>query len=276
MKPAPFTYHRAASIEDAIAQLNDEDVLARPLAGGQSLVPMLNLRLAPVQKLVDLGRIEALRRVDEQNGRISYGALLPHAAFEDGRVPDGSNGLMGFVGGQIAYRAVRTRGTIGGALALADPAADWLTTVIALEGEIVLAGPRGRRTIAASDFVTGPYMTALDQAELLESVVIPRRPKTERWGHYKVTRKIGEYADSMAIALFDPETRKARLVIGAVDGAPIVLEKAALEMGKGAGTDRLAAAIRHELAGSDRSFSPVKLQLHVTAALRAIRNAGLS
>jgi aerobic carbon-monoxide dehydrogenase medium subunit len=276
MKPAPFAYHRATSIEDALAQLGDEDVLARPLAGGQSLVPMLNLRLAPVQKLVDLGRIEALRRVDEQNGRISYGALLPHAAFEDGRVPDGSNGLMTFIGGQIAYRAVRTRGTIGGALSLADPAADWLTTVIALEGEMVLVGPRGRRSLAATDFVTGPYMTALDQAELLESVVIPRRPKTERWGHYKVTRKIGEYADSMAIALFDPESRKARLVVGAVDGAPLVLQNTALELGRGARSERLSAAIKHELAESGRSFSPAKLQLHLTAALRAVRNAGLS
>ncbi len=79
---------------------------------------MLNLRLAPVGKLVDLGRIAALKRVEERDGRIIYGALVPHAAFEDGRVPDGSNGLMRFVGGQIAYRAVRTRGTIGGAISL--------------------------------------------------------------------------------------------------------------------------------------------------------------
>ena len=276
MKPAPFAYHRATSIEDAIAQLNDDETIARPLAGGQSLVPMLNLRLAPVQKLVDLGRLEALRRVDEQAGRIAYGALLPHAAFEDGRVPDGSNGLMSFIGGQIAYRAIRTRGTIGGALALADPAADWLTTVIALEGEVVLVGSRGRRSLAAADFVTGPYMTALDQAELLESVIIPRRPRTERWGHFKATRKTGEYADSMAIALFDPDSRKARLVVGAVDGAPMVLEKTALEIGTGANQERLDAALRHELAESDRAFSPAKLQLHVTAALRAIRKTGLS
>lgn len=276
MKPAPFAYHRATSIEDAIAQLSDDETVARPLAGGQSLVPMLNLRLAPVQKLVDLGRIEALRRVDEQTGRIAYGALLPHADFEDGRVPDGSNGLMRFIGGQIAYRAVRTRGTIGGALALADPAADWLTTVIALEGEVVLVGPRGRRSLAAADFVTGPYMTALDQAELLESIVIPRRPRTERWGHYKVTRKTGEYADSMAIALFDADSRKARLVIGAVDGAPIVLAKTALEIDKGTSDERLQASLRDELTECDRSFSPAKLQLHVTAALRAIRKAGLS
>jgi aerobic carbon-monoxide dehydrogenase medium subunit len=271
MKPASFAYHRAVSIEDAIAQLDNDEIIARPLAGGQSLVPMLNLRLAPVQKLVDLGRIEALRRVDEQAGRIEYGALIPHAAFEDGRVPDGSNGLMSFVGGQIAYRAVRTRGTIGGSIALADPAADWLTTVIALEGQVTLVGPRGRRSLAAADFVVGPYMTALDQGELLESIAIPRRPKTERWGHYKVTRKTGEYADSMAIALFDTDSRKARLVIGAVDGAPIVLQRTASEIGRGTTEESLVAALRQELTESGRAFSPARLQLHVTAMLRAIR-----
>lgn len=273
MKPAPFTYHRAISIEDAISHLDDNETIARPLAGGQSLVPMLNLRLAPVQKLVDLGRIEVLRNTDEQNGSIFYGALVPHAAFEDGRVPDGSNGLMGFVGGQIAYRAVRTRGTIGGALSLADPAADWLTAVIALEGEVVLVGPRGRRTLAVSDFVTGPYMTALDHAELLQSVVVPLRPRTERWGHYKVTRKIGEYAESMAVALFDPDSQKARVVVGAVDGAPLVLERTAIELTKGASAERLSDAIRQDISGSDRSFSPAKLHLHCTVALRAIRKA---
>jgi len=276
MRPAPFTYHAAASIEDAIAQLDNAEGIVRPLAGGQSLVPMLNLRLAPVDKLVDLGRIAALKRVEERDGRIIYGALLPHAAFEDGRVPDGSNGLMRFVGGQIAYRAVRTRGTIGGAISLADPAADWLTTAIALEAEALLVGPRGRRTLPVSDFVTGPYITALDQAELVEAISIPRRRKGERWGHYKVTRKIGEYAESMAIALLDREARKARLVVGAVDGAPLVLQRAAAEMAGGSDAALLSRAIEADLTESGRTFSPVKFQLHRTVALRAIQNAGLS
>jgi aerobic carbon-monoxide dehydrogenase medium subunit len=273
MKSAPFVYHRATSIEEAIAQLDDRDSVVRPLAGGQSLVPLLNLRLAPVDKLVDLGRIETLRRAEQHGDCIRYGALLPHAAFEDRQVPDGSNGLMPFVGGQIAYRAVRTRGTIGGALALADPAADWLTTVVALEAEIALSGPMGRRTVPAAAFVTGPYMTMLDHAELIEAVVVPRRPKGERWGHYKATRKIGEYADSMAVALFDRNSGAARLVLGATDGAPLILEKSAAELTRGADTVRLGDIIHDELVVSGRSFSPSKLHLHRTVALRAIRNA---
>jgi carbon-monoxide dehydrogenase medium subunit len=191
-------------------------------------------------------------------------------------VPDGSNGLMRFVGGQIAYRAVRTRGTIGGAISLADPAADWLTTAVALEGEVLLVGPRGPRSLAMSDFVTGPYMTALDHAELVEAISIPRRSKAERWGHYKVTRKIGEYAESMAIALLDRDAGRARLVVGAVDGAPLVLQRAAAEMIAGSDASRLLRAIEADLVESGRTFSPVKLQLHRTVALRAIQNAGLS
>src|SRR4051812_4924748 len=164
MKPAPFTYHRASSIDDAIAHLTAGDMIVRPLAGGQSLVPMLNLRLAPADRLVDLTRILALRQTEEGPDNIRYGALVTHAAFEDRKVPDASNGLMPFIGSQIAYRAVRTRGPIGGALALADPAADWLTAIIALEAEIALVGPHGRRAILGTDFALGPYMTAIEDA----------------------------------------------------------------------------------------------------------------
>lgn len=275
MKPAPFLYHRATSLDDAIAQLNDPDTNVRPLAGGQSLVPMLNLRLAPVGKLVDIGHIDTLKRAEEQDGGIRYGALLTHAAFEDRHVPDASNGLMPFVGGQIAYRAVRTRGTIGGAIALADPAADWLTTVVALQAEIALAGPQGRRMLAATDFVIGPYMTALEQGEIIEAIVVPRRAPSERWGHYKAVRKTGEYAESMAIALADTKSGTARLVVGATDGAPLVLSKTAVELVKGAGKDRLTSVIHEELVASGRGFSPSKIHLHRTASLRAIQNAGL-
>jgi aerobic carbon-monoxide dehydrogenase medium subunit len=276
MKPAPFTYHRATSVEDAIAQLSDPDAMARPLAGGQSLVPMLNLRLAPVGRLVDLGRIDALKHAEDKGTSIRYGALLTHAAFEDRRVPDGSNGLMPYIGGQIAYRAVRTRGTIGGAIALADPAADWLTTVVALEGEIAIAGVKGRRTVAAADFVIGPYMTALEDGEIIEAIVVPRRPSGERWGHYKATRKTGEYADSMAIALNDASSRKVRLVIGATEGAPLVMVKASAACAQGASREQVAAILYDELAASGRDFAPAKLHLHRTTALRALQQAGLS
>jgi carbon-monoxide dehydrogenase medium subunit len=273
MKPAPFTYHRASSIDDAIAHLKGGDTIVRPLAGGQSLVPMLNLRLAPADKLVDLTRIDALRRSEERPDCIRYGALVTHAAFEDRLVPDASNGLMPFVGSQIAYRAIRTRGTIGGALALADPAADWLTTIVALEAEIALVGPNGRRAIAGTDFALGSYMTVIEDAELIEAIAVPRRAASERWGHYKVARKTGEYAESMAIALIDKTCGTARLVVGATDGAPLVLEKSSHDIAAGSGGEALATTIRRELADSGRDFSPEKLLLHCTTAMRAVANS---
>jgi carbon-monoxide dehydrogenase medium subunit len=273
MKPANFSYHRAASIDEVVAMLADMNVMSRPLAGGQSLVPMLNLRLAPVDRLIDLSRIAALKQVDEGKERIRYGALTTHAAFEDGRVPDGSNGLMPYVGAQIAYRAVRTRGTIGGALALADPAADWLSTIVALEADVLVTGSSGQRTIAGADFAIGPYMTALQDNEIVEAVLVPRRSVSERWGHEKVARKTGEYAESMAIALVDRERKTARLVIGAADGAPIVLTQTASEIAAGRVDDSLLSIIRAELAASGRDFSRVKLLMHGTVALRAVRKA---
>ena len=273
MKPAPFDYHRATSIEDAIAHLQAGDAIARPLAGGQSLVPMLNLRLAPADRLVDLTRIDGLKQTIARTDSIRYGALTTHAAFEDGRVPDASNGLMPFIGSQIAYRAVRTRGTIGGAVALADPAADWLTTIIALEAEIALVGPNGRRIVAGTDFALGPYMTAIEDAELIEAIIVPRRPGSERWGHCKVARKTGEYAESMAIALIDKALGKARLIVGATDGAPLVLDRSSREIAAGNIGDGLAAVIRAELAESGRDFSPAKLLLHSTVAMRAVANS---
>lgn len=276
MKPAPFAYHRATSIDDAVAQLTATDALTRALAGGQSLVPMLNLRLAPVDKLIDLGRIADLKRVQEKPNGIRYGSLLTHAVFEDRKVPDGSNGLMPFVGSQIAYRAVRTRGTIGGALALADPAADWLMTVIALESSLALVGPDGRRTLSAAEFAVGPYTTALRDGEIIEAIIVPRRPASERWGHHKVARKTGEYAESMAIALIDTTPRKARLVLGAADGAPLVLEQSAREIVAGKSGDALASVIRAEVAGSGRGLSPAKVLRHTTTALQAVNNAGQS
>lgn len=273
MKPAPFSYHRATSVEDAVAALAQGGGMARILAGGQSLVPMLNLRLAPLDTVVDIGRVESLKQAQEDAASVRYGSLITHAAFEDKRVPDGSNGLMSFVGGQIAYRAVRNRGTIGGAIALADPAADWLTTLVALEARLVVAGPGNQRTVAAADFVIGSYLTDLAENEMIEAIVVPRRAPTERWGHYKVARKTGEYAESMAIALIDKARGTARVVVGATDGAPLVLDRVGRAFLEGQRDAALHAVIRDELMASGREFSAARLTMHTTVAMRGLKDA---
>jgi carbon-monoxide dehydrogenase medium subunit len=273
MKSAPFAYVRPATLPDALAALGQNDGMARALAGGQSLVPMLNLRLAPVDRIVDIRHLPELRRVEERADSIFYGALTTHAGFEDRAVPDGSNGLMPFIASRIAYRAVRNRGTIGGSLALADPAADWLPTVVALGATLHLVGPAGRRPVPAAEFVLGPYMTALDESELLEGIDVPKHAASARWGTSKVAVKTGEYAESLAIAVIDRTARTARIVLGAADGAPIRLERTAEYILSYRGLDRLAEIAGEELMGSGREFSPARLRMHVTTVTRAVRDA---
>jgi len=269
MKPAPFSYYRATSIEDAITALSGTDGMAAVLAGGQSLVPMLNLRLSPVDHLIDLRPIAALSRQEETPEAICYGALTTHAAFEDGAVPDGTNGLMPYAASHIAYRAIRNRGTLGGALALADPAADWLTTAVALDASVTLTGPSGQRYLAITDFVVGPYYTQIAEHEIIDSVVVPRRSATERWGYYKVAPKVGEYAKSLAVALVDSEKASARLVIGAWSDVPLVLEASAIALLDGAKKNDLSMIVQNELDLKMPSLSPAERRLHTATAVRA-------
>ena len=269
MKPAPFSYYRATSVEDAITALSGADGMVAVLAGGQSLVPMLNLRLSPVDHLIDLRPITALSRQEETPEAICYGALTTHAAFEDGAVPDGTNGLMRYAASQIAYRAVRNRGTLGGALALADPAADWLTTAVALDASVTLTGPDGQRYLAITEFVVGPYYTQIAEHEIIDSVVVPRRSATERWGYYKVAPKVGEYAKSLAVALVDSEKASARLVIGAWSDVPLVLEASASALLDGAKKNDLSMIVQNELDLKMPSLSPAERRLHTATAVRA-------
>ena len=269
MKPAPFSYYRATSVEDAITALSGADGMVAVLAGGQSLVPMLNLRLSPVDHLIDLRPITALSRQEETPEAICYGALTTHAAFEDGAVPDGTNGLMRYAASHIAYRAVRNRGTLGGALALADPAADWLTTAVALDASVTLTGPDGQRYLTITEFVVGPYYTQIAEHEIIDSVVVPRRSATERWGYYKVAPKVGEYAKSLAVALVDSEKASARLVIGAWSDVPLALEASASALLDGAKKNDLSVIVQNELDLKMPSLSPAERRLHTATAVRA-------
>ena len=152
MKPARFAYERPTDLASAIALNGREDLAVKVLAGGQSLVPMLNFRLAQPDLLVDVTRIPELKRVDERDDALVVGACVTHADFEDGRVPDVTGGALPGVARGIAYRAVRTRGTIGGSLAHADPAADWPATLAAIGADVILRGPAGARRMPVEQF----------------------------------------------------------------------------------------------------------------------------
>src|SRR5262245_23263066 len=140
MKPVAFDYERPQDISGALMLARQEDIAVKFLAGGQSLGPMLNLRLAQPDLLVDLTGIAELKHVEANADALELGACVTHADIEDGRVPDVTNGALAAVAHGIAYRAVRNRGTIGGSVAHADPAADWVTFLAALAAEVVVRG----------------------------------------------------------------------------------------------------------------------------------------
>jgi aerobic carbon-monoxide dehydrogenase medium subunit len=272
MKSAAFEYIRPRSLADAIWLLaqarGDRPSDAQVMAGGQSLVAMMNLRVAAPDLVIDIGRLDELRAVSETSEHVSLGACVTHAAIEDGRVPDPSRGLMPSVAANLAYRAVRTRGTLGGSLALADPAADWPTVMAALDAEVILRGPRGERTVAAVDFTTGIYETVRAADEIIASVRIARLSERARWGFAKFCRKSGEFAHSLAAAVRDPARDYARLVLGAVEGPPIVLARTSALL-NGGDLDACQRAIAEDLSG--HSFDEFQSSLHAAMAARAIR-----
>jgi aerobic carbon-monoxide dehydrogenase medium subunit len=227
MKPVAFDYERPTSIGAAIAALAGVPG-AKVLAGGQTLGPMLNLRLAQPTRLIDVTRIPELTRVVERPDAIVLGACITHAAVEDGRAPDPACGMLAFVAHRIAYRAVRTRGTIGGSLAHADPAADWLTCLAALEASVSISGGHGQRLLPLGRFVSSAMATELAGDELIDGIEVPRLSAGARWGYHKICRKTGEFAEAIGAVVID--RGRCRIVAGATGGLPIVLDRPAAEV----------------------------------------------
>jgi aerobic carbon-monoxide dehydrogenase medium subunit len=223
MKPARFEYARAEDASSALSLLKDE---SKFMAGGQSLGPMLNLRVVQPGAVVDVRRIPELLSSSEDEGSVTLGAGITHAQVEDRKVPDPSRGFMPFVASRIAYRAVRNRGTLGGSLAHADPAADWPTALALLGGTAIIQGKNGRREAPLDRFVTGLFSTVLAEGELLVAVKIPKLSAQARWGYWKFCRKAGEFAQAIGGALRDPASGRVRAVLGAVQGAPHVIADA--------------------------------------------------
>jgi carbon-monoxide dehydrogenase medium subunit len=223
MKPAAFDYVRPRDVAEAVRLLGAEPG-AKVLAGGQTLGPMLNLRLAQPALLVDITRIDELAAVREDKDAVTIGALVTHAAIEDGRVPDPTGGFLARIARGIGYRAVRTRGTIGGSLAHADPAADWLSALTALGAEVLIAGNGGTRSLAVAQLVRGAMETELAADELIAAVRIPKFSAAARFGFHKICRKAGEFADAIGVVVRDPGTAFLGAVAGATGGRPLVVE----------------------------------------------------
>ena len=225
MKAPRFDYEKPKSLEAAFTLLGGNRD-ARVLAGGQSLGPLLNFRMTQPDLLVDIRGLPELVETWDEGDAVVLGACVTHAAIEDGRVPDPSRGFLARVARGIAYRAVRNRGTLGGSLAHADPAADWVTIMALLDATLLVRGGSIERRLPAASFVTGPLTTQLQAGELIVGVHIPKLSSRARIGYFKFNRKPGEFADAIGAVLDDPQRNVQRAVIGATEGAPFVVSDA--------------------------------------------------
>jgi carbon-monoxide dehydrogenase medium subunit len=237
MKPVAFDYERPTTLANAAALLGQSGGFCKVLAGGQSLGPMLNLRLAQPDLLVDITSIPELTALSDAPDLLEIGACVTHADIEDGRVPDHFAGLLRHVAGRIAYRAVRNRGTVGGSLAHADPAADWLSALALIGAEALVWSQGKTQAVAVADLVVSSFTTVLAPTELIRSIRVPKLSDGARWGFYKFSQKAGEFAHAIGGILHDPARGRFRAVIGAIETAPIVLSDATALFGGGFGSD---------------------------------------
>lgn len=226
MKAGRFDYVRPKDCDEAGRLLAQSDGMGKIVAGSQTLGPMMNLRLAQPELLVDIRGIRSLSEVTRDDDAVVFGACITHARIEDGALPDPSRGLMPFVASNIAYRAVRNRGTLGGSLSHADPAADWINLMPVLDASYLVHGPQGMRTVSAGDWMAGTFTTALAEEELLTGIRIPNLGPGARWSYYKFNRKTGEFAEAIAAFVHDPERGICRAVIGAIMGTPYLIADA--------------------------------------------------
>ena len=198
MIPAPFDYVKPGTVDEAVRALSDAGEDAKILAGGQSLIPVLRLRLAAPSVLIDLGGIADLRRISDAGDRIAIGAMAPHHDVMRDELVKEHVGLLAQATATVADNQVRHRGTLGGALAHADPAGDLGGVALALEAEFVIAGPGGQRTVPADEFFVDYFTTALTEDEILTEV---RFPKYTGWGsHYEKFNRTAQAWSMCAVA----------------------------------------------------------------------------
>jgi aerobic carbon-monoxide dehydrogenase medium subunit len=249
MKPAPFEYVDARTLDAAVALLARHGDEARLLAGGQSLVPLMNMRLARPRVVIDLNRVASLAYIRETDGGLAIGAMTRQAAVEHSRPAADRWPLLVEALALAGHPAIRNRGTLGGSLAHADPAAELPAAVLALDGRVTLAGPHGERTVEARAFFRGALTTAMAPDEILTEVALPPLPSRTGACFLEVARRHGDFAlvAVAAVATLDATgaCTRARLAFAGVGSTPLRVERAeALLAGRGADAALFAEAAR--------------------------------
>lgn len=253
MKPAKFEYHAPAALGEAVALLQSYGGEARLLSGGQSLVPMLNFRLAAPRALVDLRRIAELSYVRQDGNSVAIGAMTRQRTAEESSLVRERVPLLAQALSWTGHLPTRSRGTVGGSMAHADPSAEQPLAMLTLGGELVVVGPQGKRTIAADDFFLGMFTTALEPDEILVEVRFPIMDERAGCAVEEFSRRKGDFAIVAIAAVVRREGNRcvqARLAASGVSGQPVRLRRAEDALLQG-GLGETAIAQAASLAGQD-------------------------
>lgn len=288
MKPAPFDYYAPSALDEALALLERLGTGAKVLAGGQSLVPLLNMRLARPRALVDLNRVPGLAEIRREGDQLRVGAMVRHLQLERDPLVRAAVPLLAEAAGHVAHLQIRTRGTLGGSLANAAPAAELPAAVTALEAKLVVrSAPGGTRRLAPSEFFAGPLQTALAANEVLIEVQIPIPERGTGWAFVEFARRRGDFALAgvAALARLDGRGRiaSARLALCGVGDVPLRLhdvERSLVGAEAAASTlARVESAVRAAVPGRDdqqlsaESRREVAGEIACRALARAIERA---
>ena len=287
MYPAPFRYHRPNTLDGAIALLAELGDGARPLAGGQSLIPILKMRMDEPSDLVDIGRLTELTEISQKGDRIHIGALATHARIAASEAARALPILRDCAGG-IGDEQVRRLGTIGGSISIADPSSDWPTLLSVLDAEIVCSGPAGSRSVMIQDFIEDAYTTCLADAELVTEIQIPMPPENSGGAYLGFKKAAPSYpaaAVGAQLTLEDGQVcRDIQLALGAAGPVPVVSREVEQQLAGQPLTEnnlKQAAAALVELSeppadarGSAEFKRAMLRSLFVRAVRRAMGRAG--
>jgi len=270
MKPPPFEYHAPTTVDEALGHLAEHGYDAKPLAGGQSLIPMMNFRLAQPAVLVDLNTIADLSFIrPEDDGGLSIGAMTRHKMVEKDSLIAERAPLVHETMPKIATSQIRSRGTFGGSLAHADPSAELVCVSVALDGEFKVVGPNGERWVAAKDFFLGLFTSVLEPEELLVEIKLPPFPKRTGWSLMEIARRPHDFCligVAATLTLDDKDQcQEARLVyLSAGDGPMEGHQAVAALQGQAVTPEAIQAAAE---AGASEDIDPAS-DIHATADFR--------
>ncbi|HEV2749137.1 MAG TPA: xanthine dehydrogenase family protein subunit M [Gemmatimonadales bacterium] len=269
MKPAPFEYFAPGTVDEALALLAEHGDEAKALAGGQSLIPAMNFRLARPRVLVDLNRVEALSYIRSEKGGVAIGAMTRQRAVERSDVIARGAPLVAEAMPSIAHPQIRNRGTVGGSLAHADPSAELPAVAVALETRFRARSTTGERTIVADDFFKGMLETALEPGELLVDIAFPPLPPRTGTAFLEVARRHGDYAlvGVAAVVTLDAQglCTAARIVLLSVGDGPVLAAEAGKTLMGQSRSDDLLRAVADRAA--NRDVDPPS-DIHASAAYR--------